>query len=292
MEVQQSLSGGVPAASIVPHPDVPVLTPLCASIVERTLVPLGATGSTDVMFYRPRGPGGPLPLVYFLASGEAGSDAADYGALANELAEGAAVNVVLLRHDKGGGYPARNRLALEILRHILASPWDYGIDPERVAIVGDGLGGNLAAALALPEGGAAIAGLRLQVLICPILAELRMNGRGDTDEHPNTTAILDQTNRIFPDRSARLSPAAFPGLAGAEQLAGSPAALILVAEKDATRAGTESFATSLRLAGVGVVCVTINGARHDFIAHRSADPGAYRAAKALIIASIRDAMDR
>ncbi|MFC4061828.1 alpha/beta hydrolase [Planomonospora corallina] len=127
-------------------------------------------GGVPVRVYRADAGSHPLPaLVYFHGGGWVFGSVARNDPLARDLAArtGAVVVSVDYRLAPEHPFPAAADDAWAAVEDVFARPSFYGADPERIAVLGDSAGGNLAAVAAWQ---ARDAGLRLahQALIYPV----------------------------------------------------------------------------------------------------------------------------
>jgi acetyl esterase len=145
---------------------------------------------------------------------------------------------------------------------------ELAVDPARLAIVGDSVGGNMAAAVTLmakERGGPKIA---FQVLFYPVTDANFETGSYETfADGPWLTrpAMEWFWNAYLPDVAARRQITATPLGASLDQLKGLPDALIIVDENDVLRDEGEAYARKLSEAGVRVTSVRYNGTIHDFV---------------------------
>jgi len=154
------------------------------------------------------------------------------------------------------------------LKWVAAHGDEIGADGSRIAIAGNSVGGNMAAALAImskERGGPAIA---FQALLIPA-----------TDASVDTQSYRDYGTERFlardfmkygwdlyaPDAKTRDNPYVSPLRAGLDQLKGLPPALVITAENDPLRDEGEAYARKLKAAGVTVDAVRYNGTIHDFV---------------------------
>jgi acetyl esterase len=135
----------------------------------------------------------------------------------------------------------------------------YELDPHRIAVAGDSVGGHLAAVIARRARDAG-AGLAAQILICPVLDPAR-------DYPPLDDYGLDREEmRFFWDAYAppgvdRTQPDLNPLDA---DLAGLPPAVVIIAELDVLCDEGERYAARLLRAGVPVVATRYQGLIHNF----------------------------
>jgi acetyl esterase/lipase len=137
-----------------------------------------------------------------------------------------------------------------------------------MAIVGDSVGGNMAAATTLLA--KQLGGIHFlhQVLFYPVTDA--------TFDTPSSHQFAEGYflrrdamewfwDQYIADPAQRSEPTASPLQASLEQLAGLPPALVIVAEADVLRDEGEAYAHRLREAGVAVVAVRYQAAIHDFV---------------------------
>jgi acetyl esterase/lipase len=145
---------------------------------------------------------------------------------------------------------------------------ELGADGQRIAIAGNSVGGNMAAALALmakDRGGPRIS---YQVLLIPAT-----DASVDTDSY-HDYGVGRFLARDFmkygwdlyaPDAKTRDNPYVSPLRASSSQLRGLPPALVVTAENDPLRDEGEAYARRLKDAGVDVAALRFNGTIHDFV---------------------------
>lgn len=131
---------------------------------------------------------------------------------------------------------------------------ELGGDPERVAVVGDSAGANLATVAARRARDAGGPRIRFQALVYPVADSHR------DDEDAGMRWIWSTYTGDEPG-PADSDPDVVPLRAS---LAGLPPTLILCAEEDPLRADGEAYAAALREAGVTVEQRTLAGTTHGF----------------------------
>ena len=138
----------------------------------------------------------------------------------------------------------------------------------RLAIAGDSVGGNMAAAVTLLAKERGDVTFRQQVLFYPV-----------TDASFDTASYKEFAVSYFlqregmkwfwdqytTDEAERNQITASPLRASIEQLAGLPTALVITGEADVLRDEGEAYAAKLREAGVAVTAVRFGGIIHDFV---------------------------
>lgn len=145
---------------------------------------------------------------------------------------------------------------------------ELGADGSRIAVAGNSVGGNMAAALTLMAKDRDGPKISYQVLMIPA-----------TDASVDTTSYHEYgTDRFLardfmkygwdlyaPDEATRNNPYVSPLRASLKQLHGLPPALVITAENDPLRDEGEAYARKLKEAGVSVAAVRYNGTIHDFV---------------------------
>jgi len=145
---------------------------------------------------------------------------------------------------------------------------EFGGDGTRVAVAGNSVGGNMAAALALMSKDRDGPKISFQALLIPA-----------TDASVDTTSYRDYgTGRFLarafmkygwdlyaPDAKTRDNVYVSPLRAGIDQLKDLPPALVITAENDPLRDEGEAYARKMKDAGVTVAAIRYNGTIHDFV---------------------------
>ncbi|GAA0937810.1 alpha/beta hydrolase [Nonomuraea longicatena] len=231
----------------------------------------GPTGSVRVRLVRPRGAVGPLPVVIYIhGAGWVFGNAHTHDRLIRELAVGIGAAVVFPEYDRSPEhrYPIAIEQNYAVARWVITHGTGENLDAERVAVAGDSVGGNMAAALTLMAKQRGDVPLRFQVLFYPV-----------TDASFDTVSYRQFAEGYFLRRDAmrwfwdqyttadveRADITASPLRASPEDLAGLPPALVITAEADVLRDEGEAYAAKLRAAGVPVVAVRHLGIIHDFV---------------------------
>ncbi|MGH0035516.1 MAG: alpha/beta hydrolase [Myxococcota bacterium] len=161
-------------------------------------------------------------------------------------------------------FPAAPEDCYAALGWMSRSAGDLGIDPERIAVVGQSAGGGLAAATALlarDRGGPAI---RLQVLEIPELDDRldtpSMHEFDDTPLWNRPNAVWSWRHYLGADHDGEVSPYAAP--ARARDLAGLPPAYVSTMEFDPLRDEGIQYALRMLQAGVSVELHSFPGTFH------------------------------
>ncbi|SFR29726.1 Acetyl esterase/lipase [Lentzea waywayandensis] len=224
-----------------------------------------------VRVIKPAGVTEQLPVILYIhGAGWVFGNAHTHDRLVRELAVGAGAAVVFPDYSLSpeARYPVAINQNYATAQWIQANGASYGLDASRVAVAGDSVGGNMAAALTLQAKERGDVALKAQVLFYPV-----------TDASFDTDSYLQFAEGYFLRRDGmqwfwdqyttnpleRAEITASPLRATKDQLAGLPQALVITAEADVLRDEGEAYADKLREAGVPVTAVRYAGVIHDFV---------------------------
>ncbi|BCS32585.1 esterase [Luteitalea sp. TBR-22] len=297
-----SLAGAPPLYTMSPAAAHKVLTDLQsapvpappADVVDTTF-PVGPTGETRIRIVRPQGARGPLPLLlYCHGGGWVLGDTITHDRLVRELAAGVGATVVFVDYVNSpeARYPTQNEQAYASLVHAVAHAADLGIDPSRVAVAGDSVGGNMAAALTLMAKARQGPSIAYQVLFYPLLDYL--SDRPSYRQYADGPWLIADTMKWMFDLQgldgSETDVTAYPVRASVEQLRGLPDCL-LITDGDILQDEGEEYASKLSAAGVRVTSVRYNQTVHDFVMlNPLAETPAARGAIAQAITALRGAL--
>jgi acetyl esterase len=231
----------------------------------------GPTGSVRARIVRPADSEGPLPvIIYIHGAGWVFGNAHTHDRLVRELAVGARAAVVFPEY--GLSPEARYPVAIEqnyaVAQWVVQQGASKALDASRVAVAGDSVGGNMAAALTLMAKERGDVALAQQVLFYPVTdaafdtPSYRRFAEGYFLRRDGMQWFWDQYTT---DDNQRAEITASPLRATTDQLRGLPPALIITAEADVLRDEGEAYANKLRQAGVPVTAVRYQGIIHDFV---------------------------
>jgi acetyl esterase len=142
------------------------------------------------------------------------------------------------------------------------------LDPARIAVAGDSVGGNMTAAVTLMAKERGGPDIQSQLLFYPVT-----NAAFDTPSYQQFAegyflrrdAMMWFWDQYTTDSEQRNEITASPLRASLQQLQSLPPALIITAEADVLRDEGEAYANKLREAGVRVTAVRFQGIIHDFV---------------------------
>jgi len=231
----------------------------------------GPHGDIPVRVYAPEpdGVGDPLPVVVYLhGGGWVSMSIRTHDLICRRLARAAGALVVSVEYRLAPEHPYPVPLddAYAAVAWVAEHAAGLGGDPDRVAVMGDSAGGNLAAAVALRARESGGPALRAQVLVYPALdpscasASHRENGEGYVLDEPSLRWFWAQyLGRDGNEKDALAAPAC------ADDLHGLPPATIVTAEFDPLRDEGEEYGARLRDAGVPVTVRRFDGMIHGFL---------------------------
>ena len=228
-------------------------------------------GDVRVRIVKPAGGTGVLPaVVYVHGGGWVLGNARTHDRLVRELAVGADAAVVFVEYDRSpeARYPVAVEQAYAAARWVVAKGSEEGLDASRLAVAGDSVGGNMAAALTLMAKQRGDVAFVHQSLYYPVT-----DAAQDTDSYrefadgPFLTAkgMAWFWDCYTTDAAQRAEITASPLRASLDELAGLPPALVIVDENDVLRDEGEAYARKLTQAGVPTTSIRVNGILHDFM---------------------------
>lgn len=233
-----------------------------ARVVE---VAYGPEAEQALRVYVPAVPGALPVVVHYHGGGfvTGGLDLIDEPsrALANDV--GAIVVAVTYRKAPESKFPSAHEDAWAALEWVAGHIGEHGGDPDRIAVLGDSAGGNLAAAVALRARDCGGPALRAMALLYPVVAPL-----ADTPSRREYAAgyVIDASALEYYGALLVSSPADAldPRLSldRVASLAGLPPTLVLTNEFDMLRDEGEAFARRLAEAGVDVTARRFDGLVH------------------------------
>jgi len=266
-------------------------------VEDRWITVPAAVGDVRVRIVRPPDIEGPLPaIVYMHGGGWVLGNADTHDRLVRELAVGTSGAVVFVEYDRSpeAHYPVALEQGYAVAQWITKEGAANQLDPNRIAVAGDSVGGNMAAALALMANERGDVHFVQQSMYYPV-TDAGMN-TGTYSQFAEGYFLMAKGMAWFwdaylPDTDRRSEPFASPLRATDDQLAGLPPTFIIVDEADVLRDEGEAYAARLRAAGVPVTTVRYDGITHDFMMlNPLSDTHATRAAVAQAISILRDAL--
>ena len=228
-------------------------------------------GEVRVRIVKPVGASGALPaILYMHGGGWILGNAGTHDRLVRELAVGVNAAVVFVEYDRSpeARYPVAIEQGYATAQWVIRDGDAEGLDASRLAVAGDSVGGNMAAALAILAKQRGDVRFVHQSLYYPVT-----DAAQDTDSYrefadgPFLTAkaMAWFWDAYLPDQEKRSEITVSPLRASTDELAGLPEAFVVVDENDVLRDEGEAYARKLTAAGVRTTSVRYNGILHDFM---------------------------
>jgi acetyl esterase/lipase len=239
-----------------------------ADVAERIISSDGQT--VKLVVVRPAGVTGTLPaFMFFHGGGWVLGDFSTHERLVRDLVTGSGATGVFVEYDRSpeAHYPVAINQAYAATNWVAAHGTEIGLDGGRLAVVGNSVGGNMAAVVALMAKDRGTPGIRCQVLLWPVT-----NAAFDTDSYHQFAEghfLTRDMMKWFWDSYTveprdRQDVYASPLRASNERLKGLAPAIIQTAEMDVLRDEGEAYARKLDQAGVDVTATRYNGLIHDY----------------------------
>jgi acetyl esterase len=240
--------------------------------IEDQIILGGPNDELSIKIVRPHGSSNEtLPVVmYFHGGGWILGDFDTHERLIRELANGVHAAIVFVNYTRApeAKYPIPLEEAFAATKWIAENGQILNLDSSKMAVAGDSVGGNMAAAVAILAKERGGPSLVFQLLFYPV-----------TDANFNTSSYMSYQEGYFLTREAmkwfwgsylsndtnRKEPTVSPLQASLEQLRGLPPTLIIVGENDVLRDEGEAYAHKLMQANVEVTATRYLGTIHDFV---------------------------
>ena len=253
-------------------------------------------GDARVRIIRPQGSKEVLPaIIYMHGGGWILGSARTHDRLVRELAVGASAALLFVEYPNApeARYPVAIEQGYATAQWVVANGASKRLDPSRIAVTGESVGGNMTAALTLMAKQRGDVQFAHAGIYYPV-TDAAMD-TASYDEFAEGYYLTRKAMEWFwdayttdPDERAQIT--ASPNRATTEQLSGLPPTLLLVDEADVLRDEGEAYAAKLRDAGVAVTTVRYDGVVHDFmLLNAMSEARATRAAIAQAIAHLRAA---
>lgn len=237
-------------------------------IEEKTLHVAGQ----DLLLHivRPPRAKGKLPaFMFFHGGGWVLGDFPTHERLVRDLVYSSGAVAVFVNYTPSpeARYPTAIKQAYAATEWVAAYGDKINVDGTRLAVVGNSVGGNMAAVVSLMAKAKTTPALRCQILLWPVTSASFDSGSYHqfADGHFLTRNMMKWFwDNYTGDKTQRKEITASPLNATLEQLQGLPPALIQTAELDVLRDEGEAYARLLNAAGVEVTVTRYNGLIHDY----------------------------
>ena len=266
-------------------------------VEDRWITVPAEVGDVAVRIVRPPTDRRTLPaILYMHGGGWVLGNADTHDRLVRELAVGANAAVVFVEYDRSpeAHYPVAIEQGYATAQWIMREGLANGLDPDRLAVAGDSVGGGMTAALALMAHDRGDVRFVQQSMYYPVTDAGQ--DTGSYEQFAEGYFLFADGMKWFwdaycPDIERRSEPYASPLRASDEQLAGLPPTFLIVDEADVLRDEGEAYAARLRAAGVAVTTVRYDGITHDFMMlNPLSNTCATRGAVAQASSMLRDAL--
>ncbi|KPW24100.1 Lipase [Pseudomonas cannabina pv. alisalensis] len=239
-----------------------------ADVSEKTIKVDGQSISLNIV--RPAGVKGTLPVfMFFHGGGWVLGDFQTHERLVRDLVAGSGAVAVFVNYTPSpeAHYPTAINQAYAATRWVAEHGKEINVDGKRLAVVGNSVGGNMAAVVALMAKDKGTPALRYQVLLWPV-TDANFD-TGSYDQYAEGHFLTRNMMKWFwdnytTDAAQRNEIYASPLRATTEQLKGLPPALVQTASADVLRDEGEAYARKLDQAGVPATAVRYNGMIHDY----------------------------
>ncbi len=171
-------------------------------------------------------------------------------------------------------FPAAVKDAYGVIRRMWQRADEYGIDPDRMAVMGYSAGATLATTAAMQAVAGGELSLRAQVLHYPYVDAVHLPAEKKHYDCDIAPEVMTAFTLLYSTQEERSNPYVSPVLAGEAELKGCAGALILPAERDSLKEEGLLYADHLKAAGVPVRVQVIERAHHGYV-EDWANPEAY-----------------
>jgi len=258
---------------------------------ERTISQDGISVTIHITKPADAQPNGPV-FMFFHGGGWVLGDYPTHRRLVRDLVVASGVTAVFPDYTPSpeAQYPVAINQAYAATQWVAENGASIGVDGSRLAVVGNSVGGNMAAVVALMAKDKKGPKIAQQVLLWPVT-----NANFDTTSYHDFAEerFLSRNMMIWfwdnytTDATVRAQKYASPLLASVDELRGLPPALVQTAENDVLRDEGEAYARKLDEAGVPTTQTRYQGLIHDYgllnpLAHIPAIQVALRQAAAVI----------
>jgi acetyl esterase/lipase len=237
-------------------------------VANKTIEQDGTKVSITVV--RPQGATGALPVfMFFHGGGWILGDFQTHERLVRDLVvqSGAVAVFVNYTPSPEAHYGVAINQAYAATKWVAAHGSEIGVDGSRLAVVGNSVGGNMAAVVSLMAKDKHGPAIRFQGLMWPVTDASFDDGSYNAyaERHFLTKAMMQWFWDAYTTSPAQRNEIyASPLRATTEQLKGLPPALIQVAQFDVLRDEGEAYGRKLDAAGVEEATVRYDGTIHDF----------------------------
>ncbi|WP_434705470.1 alpha/beta hydrolase [Pseudomonas sp. Z1-12] len=239
-----------------------------ADVSEKTIKVDGQSISLTIV--RPAGVKDELPVfMFFHGGGWVLGDFPTHERLVRDLVAGSGAVAVFVNYTPSpeAHYPVAINQAYAATKWVAEHGKQINVDGKRLAVVGNSVGGNMAAVVALMAKDKGTPAIRFQALLWPVTDasfETASYNQFAEGHFLSKNMMKWFWDNYTTDAGQRGEIYASPLRATTAQLKGLPPALVQTAEADVLRDEGEAYARKLDAAGVPVTAVRYNGMIHDY----------------------------
>ena len=231
--------------------------------VDRRWIPTHTGEPLAIQIVRPRHPNKLRPgIVYFHGGGWKSGSFETHERLVRELAVATDTTLIVVEYSLSpeAMFPTAVEQAYAATSYIAQHGVEFGIEGSKLAVMGDGVGANLATAVTMLAKYRRGPRLSAQILVSPFL-DATAPGQEDSGQ-PFWEAYA-------PDAEQRKHPMVSPLLAPVGTLRSLPSAFIVTGGRGAARDQGSAYGQKLMQAGVEVTAASYPDAEHDFLVRNS-----------------------
>lgn len=228
---------------------------------ERFLVPRSGKKGVDVLLYRPQQAEKPWPVLFNIHGGAwVGCDASQMDSYCLDMAEKCGAFIVNINYTKLDiqPFPYPQEEIRDTILYFREHAAEYGVDPDRFAVIGYSAGGHLAAASALMLHDRGV-DLSTQVLCYPFLDFSQLSALLDSADSQAVAELF------FPKGVSREDPYISPAAASDRQLEGLAPAVFVCCCGDPLTEPAKVYRDRLTRNGVSVSFRLYEDAIHGFL---------------------------
>ena len=255
------------ARLVLVHAQAGIALPAC-DVTEKTVTQDGI--EVELTIVRPAGVKGKLPVfMFFHGGGWILGDYPTHERFVRDLVVDSGFAAVFVNYTPSpeAQYPTAINQAFAATKWVAAHGAEINVDGSKLALVGNSVGGNMTAVIAIKAREAGGPALRCQVLFWPVTdANFETESYNQYAEGYFLTKSMMKWfwDAYTTDPKQRKEIHASPLRATEEQLKGLPPALVQTAGNDVLRDEGEAYARKLGAAGVDVTAVRYEGLIHDY----------------------------